>query len=96
MRTVIHEVVADIDEEASEIVLLIHWIGVHTELRLPRRRQNSPLALFERQTMGLRSDIHRLFAEQSWGGDKSAGKTYQAVSDVGFNGPLIGDRRRPI
>ncbi|MER8970627.1 hypothetical protein NKI25_34400 [Mesorhizobium sp. M0808] len=40
MRTVIHEVVADIDEEASEIVLLIHWIGgVHTELRLPRRRR---------------------------------------------------------
>ena len=27
VRTVIHEVVADIDDEASEIVLLIHWIG---------------------------------------------------------------------
>jgi hypothetical protein len=37
VRTVIHEVVADIDDEASEIVLLTHWIGgVHTELRLPR------------------------------------------------------------
>jgi hypothetical protein len=33
-------VVADIDDEASEIVLLIHWIGgVHTELRLPKRRR---------------------------------------------------------
>src|SRR6266404_4010197 len=32
--------VADIDDEASEIVLLTHWIGgVHTELRLPRRRR---------------------------------------------------------
>ncbi|MER8911874.1 hypothetical protein NKH99_30240 [Mesorhizobium sp. M0854] len=39
VRTVIHEVVTDIDEEVSEIVLLIHWIGVHTELRLPRRRR---------------------------------------------------------
>jgi DNA invertase Pin-like site-specific DNA recombinase len=40
MRTVIHEVVADIDDEASEIVLLIHWMGgVHTELRLPKRRR---------------------------------------------------------
>ena len=40
VRTVIHEVVADIDDEASEIVLLIHWIGgVHTELRLPKRRR---------------------------------------------------------
>ena len=39
-RTVIQEVVADIDDEASEIVLLIHWIGgVHTELRLPKRRR---------------------------------------------------------
>jgi hypothetical protein len=33
-------VVADIDDEASEIVLLIHWMGgVHTELRLQRRRR---------------------------------------------------------
>lgn len=27
VRTVIHEVVADIDAEAAEIVLLIHWMG---------------------------------------------------------------------
>jgi hypothetical protein len=40
VRTVIHEVVADIDDKASEIVLLIHWKGgVHTELRLPKRRR---------------------------------------------------------
>ncbi|MER9203784.1 recombinase [Mesorhizobium sp. M0933] len=40
MRTVIQEVVADIDDKASEIVLLIHWIGgAHTELRLPKRRR---------------------------------------------------------
>ncbi|HYZ23946.1 MAG TPA: recombinase family protein [Rhodopila sp.] len=40
VRTVIHEVVADIDDEAAEIVLLVHWMGdVHTELRLPRRRR---------------------------------------------------------
>jgi DNA invertase Pin-like site-specific DNA recombinase len=40
VRTVIHEVMADIDEAASEIVLTIHWVGgVHTEHRLPRRRR---------------------------------------------------------
>lgn len=40
VRTVIQEVVADIDDEASEIVLLIHWIGgADTELRLPKRRR---------------------------------------------------------
>jgi len=40
VRTVIHEVIADIDAEAAEIVLMIHWMGgVHTQLRLPRRRK---------------------------------------------------------
>jgi DNA invertase Pin-like site-specific DNA recombinase len=40
VRTVIHEVIADIDQEAAEIVLVVHWIGgVHSELRLPRRRR---------------------------------------------------------
>ena len=36
----IREVIADIDPDAAEIVLMIHWMGgVHTELRLPRRRK---------------------------------------------------------
>jgi DNA invertase Pin-like site-specific DNA recombinase len=40
VRTVIHEVIADIDTDAAEIVLLVHWIGgVHSELRLPKRRR---------------------------------------------------------
>ncbi|RMC62696.1 recombinase family protein [Sinorhizobium meliloti] len=40
VRTLIHEVVADVDDVASEIVLVIHWVGgVHTELRLPKRRR---------------------------------------------------------
>jgi DNA invertase Pin-like site-specific DNA recombinase len=40
VRTVIHEVIADLDEQAAEIVLIIHWMGgVHTEIRLPRRRR---------------------------------------------------------
>jgi hypothetical protein len=40
VRTLIHEVIADIDAGGTEIVLLIHWMGgVHTELRLPRRRK---------------------------------------------------------
>lgn len=40
VRTVIHEVIADIDDTAAEIVLVVHWMGdIHTELRLPRRRR---------------------------------------------------------
>lgn len=40
VRTLINEVVADLDDGTSEIVLVIHWAGgVHTELRLPKRRR---------------------------------------------------------
>ncbi len=42
VRTLIKEVLADIDidVEASEVVVIVHWqSGVHTELRLPRRRR---------------------------------------------------------
>lgn len=44
VRTLIQEVIVDVDAAAGEIILVIHWKGgVHTELRLPRRRrgQNS-------------------------------------------------------
>jgi len=40
VRTVIQEVIADIDADAGEIILFIHWMGgAHTRLRLPRRRR---------------------------------------------------------
>lgn len=40
VRTLIEEVIADVDPPSAEIVLHIHWEGgVHTELRLPRRRR---------------------------------------------------------
>jgi DNA invertase Pin-like site-specific DNA recombinase len=40
VRTLIHELIADVDAEAGAIVLVIHWAGgVHTELRLRRRRR---------------------------------------------------------
>ena len=52
VRTLIHEVVVDLDDATSEIVLVIHWKGgVHTEIRVPRRRrgqcatQTSPEAI---------------------------------------------------
>jgi hypothetical protein len=40
VRALIHEVIVDVDKAASEIVLTIHWRGgVHTEVRVPRRRR---------------------------------------------------------
>jgi len=44
VRSLIHEVLVDVDSAACEIVLVLHWRGgLHTEVRVPRRRrgQNS-------------------------------------------------------
>ena len=40
VRTIIHEVVADIDDDAAEVVLVVHWIGgMHSEIHLSKRRR---------------------------------------------------------
>ena len=40
VRTLIEEVLVDVDSAASELALTLHWKGgAHTELRLPRRRR---------------------------------------------------------
>ena len=40
LRALIREIVVDIDDKTSEVVLVIHWKGgIHTPLRLPRRRR---------------------------------------------------------
>jgi hypothetical protein len=40
VRTIIQEMMADIDDDAAEIVLVVHGIGgVHSEMRLLRRRR---------------------------------------------------------
>jgi len=40
VRTLIEEVMVDVDEQAGELTAVIHWKGgVHTELRIPRRRR---------------------------------------------------------
>jgi excisionase family DNA binding protein len=40
IRILVHEVVADVDEQANEIVLLLHWAGGrHSELRM---KKNAP------------------------------------------------------
>jgi hypothetical protein len=40
VRTLIEEVLVDVDSSVSELVLTLHWKGgTHTELRLPRRRR---------------------------------------------------------
>jgi hypothetical protein len=40
VRALIEEVIVDMDAEGGEIIAVVHWRGgVHTELRMPRRRR---------------------------------------------------------
>ena len=40
LRTLIEEVLVDVDSSAGELILTLHWKGgAHTELRMPRRRR---------------------------------------------------------
>ena len=51
-RTLIEEIVADVDSQASEVVLLIHWKGgLHTELRVPKRRRGQGAAHTSTETI---------------------------------------------
>ena len=40
IRTLVEEIIVDIDEQVAQLVVVIHWKGgVHTELRVARRRR---------------------------------------------------------
>ena len=42
LRTLIEEILVDVDEAASQIVVLIHWQGgLHSELLIPKRRSGA-------------------------------------------------------
>ena len=40
VRTLIHEVIAEVDQDQGKLILIIHWKGgIHTQLNLQRRRR---------------------------------------------------------
>jgi Recombinase zinc beta ribbon domain len=52
LRTLIRELIVDIDSQTSEVVLVIHWKGgAHTPLRLPRRRRGQNSAHTSKETV---------------------------------------------
>jgi DNA invertase Pin-like site-specific DNA recombinase len=53
VRTLIRDVIVDVDAQAGEVILIVHWKGgVHTELRLPRRRRGQNSANTAPETLG--------------------------------------------
>jgi len=58
LRTVLEEIVADIAEESSEVVMWLHWAGgVHTELRIPRNRTGQHRHGTDREVVDLVRDL---------------------------------------
>lgn len=65
LRTLIREIVVDIDEQSSEVVLLIHWKGgVHTPLRLPRRRRGESSAHTSKDIVEAVRVLSRIYSDQ--------------------------------
>jgi len=53
VRALIREIVVDVDANAGEVILIIHWKGgVHTELRLPRRRRGQNSSQTSQEVVG--------------------------------------------
>jgi DNA invertase Pin-like site-specific DNA recombinase len=66
VRSLIHEVIVDIDNTACEVVLLIHWKGgVHTELRVPRRRRGDNGARTPPATLDAVRSLARICSDKS-------------------------------
>ena len=52
VRTLVQEVVADVDSAGGEVILVIHWKGgLHTEVRVPRRRRGYNNAHTEKESV---------------------------------------------
>ena len=52
LRTLIRDIIVDVDYQAAAVAVIIHWKGgVHTELRLPRRRRGQNATHTARDTV---------------------------------------------
>jgi len=65
LRALIREIVVDIDEQTSEVVVLIHWKGgVHTPLRLPRRRRGQSSGHTPRDVIEAVRVLSRIYSDE--------------------------------
>jgi DNA invertase Pin-like site-specific DNA recombinase len=65
VRTLIRDVIVDVDSQAGEVILVVHWKGgVHTELRLPRRRRGQNSTHTAKETVEAVSVLSRICSDQ--------------------------------
>jgi DNA invertase Pin-like site-specific DNA recombinase len=64
LRTVLTEIVADIDEKTSEIVLWLHWAGgVHTSLRVAKNRTGKHRRCADRKVVDLVGELAKVCSD---------------------------------
>jgi DNA invertase Pin-like site-specific DNA recombinase len=65
VRTLIRDVIVDVDSQAGELILVIHWKGgVHTELHLPRRRRGQSPTHTSKETVEAVSVLSRICTDR--------------------------------
>lgn len=65
LRALIREIVVDVDEKNNEVILLIHWNGgVHTPLRLPRRRRGQNNSQTPKDVIEAVRSLARIYNDQ--------------------------------
>jgi DNA invertase Pin-like site-specific DNA recombinase len=65
VRSLIEEVVVDVDADKAEIILAIHWKGgLHTEVRVPRRRRGQHNAQTTPETLDAVRVLTRILPDQ--------------------------------
>jgi DNA invertase Pin-like site-specific DNA recombinase len=65
IRTLIRDIIVDVDAAAGEVILAIHWKGgAHTELRLPRRRRGQNSTHTSKEAVDAVRVLARICADQ--------------------------------
>ncbi len=109
IRTIIEDIIADIDEETGEIVLVIHWKGGrHTELRVMKPKPGEHGAKTSEQALGIIREMAGRWSDEAiaaclnrQGMPTGQGKTWNAkrvssirrVNDI--HGYLSADKTGP-
>jgi hypothetical protein len=69
LRSLIRDIIVDVDAAAAEVIVVIHWKGgVHTELRLPRRRRGQNTTTTSKEAIDAVRVLARICTDQAIAG----------------------------
>jgi DNA invertase Pin-like site-specific DNA recombinase len=66
LRSLVRDIIVDVDSAGAEVIVVIHWKGgLHTELRLPRRRRGQNTTHTSKEAVEAVRVLSRICADQS-------------------------------